>query len=60
MESIYLVGSEDVRHAAASIRQSANDMLRASSQISEAQYAFKLWAEDFLSRLELILKEKNQ
>ncbi len=56
---ITLLGAEDVRSAGSSMRSAASDMVRAASSIEDSLHRQRLFLDDFLMRLEHLLKEKN-
>ena len=60
MEFITLVGAEDVRSAGYNMRSAAEDMNRAASSIVESLDRQRLFLDDWLMRLEYILKEEEK
>jgi len=57
METIHLIGAEDVRAAGSAMRSAAADMNRAAASIDESLSRHHNFLDDWLSRLEQILKE---
>ena len=55
MESIYLVGAEDVRTAAARISSAAEEMKRAANLIDEAFRNQQRFLDEWLSRFEQVV-----
>lgn len=58
MAHIYLDGAEDVQRAANTMRQAALDMQAAASQIDNTFYQRRLWEEEYLNRIEAIVREE--
>lgn len=59
MDSIYLQGSEAVTRASNSMSSSADDMIRASNNISNALSDHQRFLTEWLDRFENILKENK-
>ena len=59
-EYTHLIGAEDVRSAANSIRQSADDMQRAALSISDTLEVQRRYMDEWISRFEIAIKEMNQ
>lgn len=58
-ESIYLQGSEDVRSAGNTMREAAGAMKEAASSIDWSLQQHRNFMDDWLQRLEFILKESQ-
>ncbi|HXU23044.1 MAG TPA: hypothetical protein VN697_03330 [Tepidiformaceae bacterium] len=52
MDSVYLVGHEDVRSAASVMQSAADDMRNAAGTISSAVYDHRVAMQDALDRFE--------
>ena len=59
MDSIYLHGSEEVRVAASIMSRAASEMQLAASNIAGALEQHQRFMDDWLSRLEVVLSEKQ-
>ena len=59
MESIFLVGAEDVRSAGSSMRTAASDIQRAAYSIDDSLSRHQRFLDDWLMRLEYIIKESK-
>ena len=59
METIHLMGAEDVRSAGASISRSAETMRQTISYMDEILSRQQRFMDDWLLRLEQILNEPN-
>ncbi len=59
MDSLYLVGSEDVKNAGYAMKEAATEMKNASSWILEALQQHQQFLDDWLMRFETILKERG-
>lgn len=59
MEFIALVGVEDVRAAGSSMRVAAGEMQSAAASIEDSLNRHRLFLDDWLFRLEEILKRKE-
>lgn len=59
MEFIALVGVEDVRAAGSSMRAAAGEMQSAAASIEDSLNRHRLFLDDWLFRLEEILKRKE-
>lgn len=57
MESIYLVGSDEVRSAASRIANAAEEMQRAAGRISDVYFQHERFLERWLGDLQTILQE---
>lgn len=57
MDSVYLDGSEAVANAGRNIRQAADDMRMAASQIDETFRMFTNRIEEWVTRLEALKEE---
>lgn len=57
MEFITLIGAEDVRAAGSSMRAAAGEMQRAAASIDESLTRHRIFLDDWLVRLEEILKK---
>lgn len=55
MESIYLVGADDVTRAASSMREAADDMTIAAQTIAAANEQQRQWMEACLDRFEALV-----
>lgn len=55
MESVFLVGSEDVRNAGHRMTSAATDMKQAASQIEFALQQHQRFLDEWLGRLETVL-----
>jgi Sec-independent protein translocase protein TatA len=53
MDSIYLMGSEDVRNAANTIRNAAEEMRRAANEMSESLERNQRFMDDWLQRFQI-------
>ena len=60
MESVYLLGSEDVRRASGCMYDAAETMIRAASQIDESLRMHQRFLDDWLSRLEAAFADATQ
>lgn len=58
MDSIYLMGSEDVQSAGHTIRQAAEGMQSAASWMTEALQQHQRFLDDWLARFEAVLTER--
>jgi len=58
-EYIYLSGSEDVRHAATTISSAATEMSRAAASFEETLYRQRIWLDEWLDRLELVMTKEG-
>lgn len=56
-EYITLLGTEDVSRAGSTMRSAADEMSRAASEISSALHQHRLHMNEWLDRLEQILRE---
>ena len=59
MEFITLIGAEDVRAAGSAMRAAAGEMNRAAASLDESLRIHRLFLDDWLFRLEEILKPKE-
>jgi len=59
MDFINLLGADDVKSAGYAMKDATEDMNRAASYIAESLDRQRLFLDDWLMRLENILKEKN-
>jgi hypothetical protein len=59
VESIYLMGSEDVQRAASRIASAAEEMQRAGSNMAGAFEQHQRFMDDWLSRLEAALSQSS-
>lgn len=57
-EYMHLVGAEDVRSAASTIRNAAEDMRSAANTFSEAVDRQRMFLDEWLQRLEAIMEPK--
>jgi hypothetical protein len=57
MDSIYLMGAEDVSSAASSIRLAAEGMQSAASWMTEALQQHQRFLDDWLARFEAVLTD---
>lgn len=55
MDSIYLVGAEDVKRAASSMYMAAEEMASAARTISSAHEQQRQWMEAWLDRFEALV-----
>ncbi len=58
MESIYLMGSEDVRSAANTMRSAAEEMSRAANYINESLTQQQRFMDDWLQRLQSVMEQQ--
>ena len=58
MESIYLMGSEDVRSAANTMRSAAEEMNRAASYFQSVVEQQQRFMDDWLDRLQTAMEPK--
>jgi len=58
-EFITLLGAEAVRSAGTSMRDSASEMNRAAASIEDALHRHRLFLDDWIFRLEEVLKSNN-
>lgn len=56
MDNVYLIGAEDVRSAGSTISSAASTMQRAASQMDEALRIHRQYLDEWLHRLEEVLK----
>lgn len=59
MNSIHLIGAEDVRRAGGSMLEAANNMQRAASHIDDSMARHQRFMEDWLMRFENALEKIN-
>jgi hypothetical protein len=59
MESILLIGAEDVRSAANTMCSAAEDMQRAASNISHALEMHHRFMDEWLQRFQAVVESKN-
>ena len=59
MNSIQLMGAEDVRRAGYQMAEAARLMSQAAGEIDAALQRHRQWAEDWLMRLQDTMKEKE-
>lgn len=57
---INLLGADDVRAAGSKIQGAASDMNRAAGSIEDSLHRHRLFLDDFLARLECMLKELSE
>jgi hypothetical protein len=60
MESIYLMGSEDVRSASSTMSRAAEQMQGAASNVASALEQHQRFLDDWLSRFEAALAKTEQ
>jgi len=58
METITLMGAEEVRQAASTMRNAATEMTRAANTIQESLWQQQKFLEDWLGRFEAILEKQ--
>jgi len=56
-EYIHLIGAEDIRNAAVSMRQAADDMKCAANSISETFISQRNYMDEWIGRFENAVKE---
>lgn len=56
-EYVHLIGAEEVQRAGYTMREAAAEMNRAASHISESLYQQRVFMEEWIQRLEAILKK---
>ena len=54
---IHLIGADDVSRAGSSMRSAASDMTRAAVTIDETMRLQRMFLDDWLARLELVLRD---
>lgn len=54
-ENVYLIGAEDVRSAASTMKSSADEMSRAASSIAHSLECHQRFMDDWLIRLDELL-----
>lgn len=59
METVILIGAEDVRSAGVSIQSAASEIQRAASSFDSTAQTFRLFLDDWLLRFEEVLKENK-
>lgn len=59
MDYITLLGAEDVRTAGSQISSAAADMRQAANQIDDTFHRMRIFLDEWLIRLEELLKEKG-
>lgn len=59
MESVHLIGAEDVRSAANTMRSAAEDMQRAASNIAHALEMHHRFMDDWLLRFQTVMESRN-
>jgi hypothetical protein len=59
LDHIHLIGAEDVRIAANTMRSAAEDMQRAASNIAHALEMHNRFMDDWLQRLQAMMEAKN-
>ncbi len=59
METIVLIGAEDVQRAGSTMRDAATEMSRAAETIREAFSQQQRFMDDWLMRLEVALEKKH-
>lgn len=60
MDSMYLMGSEDVSRAASTMSSAASTMQSAASSISHSLEMHQRFLDDWLQRLEAIIENTKQ
>lgn len=58
MDSMILVGADDVRRAGQQMMQAAQQMSDAAGRIEAAFYQRRQWEEEYLARIEAIVREE--
>lgn len=59
METMHLIGAEDVRAAANTMRSSADEMQRAASQIDHSLAQHQRFLDDWLQRFQAVIESHN-
>ena len=59
-EFIHLIGAEDVRSAGSAMRVAAEEMSHAAASIDESLRVHRLFLDDWLFRLEHIIKKEGE
>ena len=57
METIYLVGTEQIQNAASSMRQAAHEMQSAAAEIQSAFEMHQRWADQWLADFRDIMEK---
>ena len=60
METVTLIGAEDVRRAASTMRGAAEEMTRAANTVYEALFQHQRFMEDWLVRFEAALEKQQE
>ena len=58
MSQILLVGAEAVASAASRMERAASEMASAASSIANTMYQRRQWEEEYLARIEAIVREE--
>ena len=59
MQTVELIGAEQVQRAGHTMREAAADMQRAANEITEAMERNRRWWDEWLHRLEALKEETN-
>ena len=57
MDTVYLVGSEEVQRAGSAMHQAATEMTRAASVIQDALYQHERFLENWLVQFKELIRE---
>lgn len=60
MNTVHLIGAEDVRSAGNSMRQAADDMRRAASQMSDAFESHQRFLTNWLQDIQSVMEKKDE